>query len=119
MFLKNINRKLKGVLLMEKNKIHKLDLIFIVGIGVIAIISALIDVFYSKVFPVFSCGSIYCVSYPLLIILLIYSSVKYKEEQDKPVYVRWSMILILPFLHIAFMIVGFIIGNLLNNLFNL
>ncbi|MBE5952607.1 MAG: hypothetical protein E7257_00435 [Lachnospiraceae bacterium] len=104
---------------MEKNKMHKLDLIFIVGIGIIAIISALIDCFYTKVFPVFSVGSVYCVSYPLLIVLLIYSALKYKEEQDKPVYVRWYMFLILPFLHIAFMIVGFIIGNLLNNLFNL
>lgn len=114
-----MNTKIKGVILMGKNKMHKLDLIFIVGIGVIAIISALIDIFYSEVFPVFSCGSIYCVSYPLLIILLIYSSVKYKEEQDKPVYVRLFMILALPFLHIAFMIVGFIIGILLKNLFNL
>lgn len=104
---------------MEKNKMHKIDLIFIVGIGVIAILSALIDIFYSEVFPVFSCGSVYCVSYPLLIILLIYSSVKYKEERDKPEYVRWSMCLILPFLHIAFIIVGFIIGILLKNLFNL
>ena len=104
---------------MEKNKMNKLDLIFIIGIGVIAIVSALIDVFYTKVFPVFSIGSVYYVSYPLLIILLIYSSLKYKENQDKPQYVRWFMFFILPFLHIAFIIVGFIIANLLRNLFNL
>ena len=104
---------------MKKNKMHKLDLIFLVGIGVIAILSALLDVFYSKVFPVFSIGSVYYVSYPLLIILLIYSSLKYKEKQDKPEYVRWFMYFILPFLHIAFIIVGFIVGNLLINLFNL
>lgn len=110
---------LKWGLLMGNNKMHKLDMIFIVGIGLIAIISALIDVFYSKVFPVFSCASVYCASYPLLIILLIYSSIKCKEEQDKPVYVRWFMCLILPFLHIAFIMVGFIIGILIRNLFDL
>ena len=60
---------------MQKNKMNKLDLIFIVGTGVIAILSALIDDFYTKVFPVFSIGSVYYVSYPLLIILLIYSSI--------------------------------------------
>lgn len=105
---------------MKKNKMNKLDLIFIVGIGVIAILSALIDVFYMKDvnFPVHSCISIYA-SYALWIILLIYSSLKYKEKQDKPEYVRWFMCFILPFLHIAFIIVGFIIGNLLINLFNL
>jgi len=109
---------------MEKNKMHKLDLIFIVGIVLIAILSAFADVFCWKDveqggFPVFSLMSIYYVSYPLLVILLIYSSLKYKEKQDKPEYVRWFMCFILPFLHIAFIIVGFIIGNLLINLFNL
>ena len=82
---------------MEKNKMNKLDMIFVVGIGVIAILSALIDCFYTKVFPVFSIGSVYYVSYPLLIVLLIYSSLKYKEKQDKPKYVRWFMCFILPF----------------------
>ena len=104
---------------MKKNKMHKLDLIFIVGIGAIAILSALIDFFYSKVFPVFSIGSVYYVSYPLLIVLLIYSSFKYKEKQDKPQYVSWLMCFILPFLHIMFVIVGFIIAILLKNFFNL
>jgi len=108
---------------MEKNKMNKLDLIFVVGIGVIAILGALIDVFYWKDveyggFPVYSCMSIYA-SYALLIILLVYSSFKHKEKQDKPEYVRWFMCFILPFLHIAFIIVGFIIGNLFINLFNL
>lgn len=98
---------------------NKLDLIFIVGIGIIAILSAVIDVFYMKDinFPVRSCMSIYA-SYALWIILLIYSSLKYKEKQDKPKYVRGFMCFILPFLHIAFIIVGFIIGNLLINIFN-
>ena len=108
---------------MENNKMHRLDLIFIVGIGVIAILGALIDGFYWKDveyggFPVFSCMSIF-VSYALWIILLIYSSFKYKEKQDKPKYVRWFMYFILPFLHIAFIIVGLLIGSILINLFNL
>ena len=102
---------------MEKNKIHKLDLILLVGIGLTAIVSALIDIFYIVVFPVCSCVSVYYVSYPLWIILLIYSSVKYKdkEEQDKPKYVKWFMVFLLPVLHIAFIIVGFIIGIALKN----
>lgn len=99
-------------------KMHKLDLILLVGIGLTAIVSALIDIFYVVVFPVCSCVSVYYVSYPLWIILLIYSSIKYKdkEEQDKPQYVKWFMLFLLPVLHIAFVIVGFIIGNVLRNL---
>ena len=105
---------------MEKNKMHKIDLIFFIGIGIIAVLSAVIDILYMKDvnFPVCSCMSIYA-SYTLLIILLIYSSLKYKEKQDKPQYVRWFMCFILPFLHIAFIIVGFIIGNLLINFFKI
>lgn len=99
-------------------KMHKLDLILLVGIGLTAIVSALIDIFYVVVFPVCSCVSVYYVSYPLWIILLIYSSIKYKdkEEQDKPQYVKWFMLFLLPVLHIAFVIVGFIIGIVLRNL---
>ena len=80
-------------------KMHKLDLILLVGIGLTAIVSALIDIFYVVVFPVCSCVSVYYVSYPLWIILLIYSSIKYKdkEEQDKPQYVKWFMLLLLVF----------------------
>ena len=105
---------------MKNSKMHKIDKIFIVGIGVIAILGAVTDVFYMKEvnFPVRSCMSIYA-SYALLIILLIYSSLKYKEKQDKPQYVRWFMCFLLPFLHIAFIIVGLIGGNILINLFNL
>ena len=44
---------------MKKNKIHKLDLIFIVGIIVIGLLGGLIDGVYWKDveggFPVFSC----------------------------------------------------------------
>ena len=102
-------------------KTHKLDLILLVGIGMIAIVSSLIDIFYIVFFPVCSCASVYYVSYPLLIILLIYSSHKYKdkEEQDKPQYVKWFMLLFLPVLHIVFVIVGFIIGIGIKKMFQL
>ena len=102
-------------------RMHKLDLILLVGIGLTAIVSAIIDSFYIVVFPVCSCASAFYVSYPLWIILLIYSSVKYKdnEEQDKPQYVKWFMLFLLPFLHVAFVMVGFIISIGLKNLFQL
>ena len=102
-------------------KIHKLDLILLVGIGLTAIVSALIDFFSIVVFPVCSCASVFYISYPLWIILLIYSSFEYrdKEEQDKPQYVKLSMLFLLPVLHIAFVIVGFIIGIVFKNLFQL
>lgn len=48
-----------------------------------------------------------------------HSSFKCKEEQDKPQYVRLYMCFLLPVLHIAFIIVGFIIGILLTKIFNL
>ena len=106
---------------MGKNKMHKLDLILFIGVALIAIVRALIDVFYIVVFPVCSCVSVYYVSYPLWIILLIISSVKYKdkEEQDKPKYVKWFMVFLLPVLHIAFLIVGFVIGIGVKNIFQL
>ena len=104
---------------MKKTKMHKIDKVFIIGIGSIAMIAAFIDL-YQKVtnFPVYSCMSIYA-SYVLWLILLIYSLLKYKESQDKPQYVRWFMLFILPFLHIAFIIVGFIISGLLITLLGL
>ena len=103
---------------MEKKKLHVLDWILLGGIALIAIVSAMIDIFYVVVFPVCSCVSVYYVSYPLLVILMIYSAVKYKEkdEQDKPTIVKWYMLLLLPVLHIAFIIVGFVIGNGLKNI---
>ena len=102
---------------------HKVDLIFLVGIGIIGILGGMIDVFYWRDvehggFPVFSCISIFP-SYTLWIILLIYSWIKYKEKQDKPKDVRWFMYFFLPFLHIAFVSVGLIIGSILINLFNI
>lgn len=109
---------------MEKNNnLHKIDQIFIVGIIVIAILSSVIDFFCWKDveyggFPVFSCISIFA-SYALWIVLLIYSFLKYKEKQDKPKYVRWYMYFILPFLHIAFILIGLILSIFVTNLFNL
>lgn len=101
---------------MENNKLHKLDLIFLVGISIIGIIGGITDIYYWKDsasggFPVFSCMSIYA-SYALWIVLLIYSFLKYKEKEEKPQYVRWFMYFILPFFHIIFVVVGFIVSGL-------
>ena len=103
---------------MEKNKMHKLDLFFYSGIGMIAIFSALIDILNNIGFPVYSCMSIYA-TYALWFIILIYSTVKYKEKQERPQCVSLFMFFCLPFLHIAFIMFGLIGGNMLMNLFNL
>lgn len=102
-------------------KIHKLDLILLVGLALIAIVSALIDIFYVVVFPVLSCASAFYASFPLWLILFIYSLIKYtdKEEDEKPQLVKWYTVFFLPFLHVAFLIVGFILGIGLKNLFQL
>ena len=102
-------------------KIHKLDLILLVGLALIAIVSALIDIFYVVVFPVYSCASVFYASFPLWFILFIYSLIKYadKKEEEKPQFVKWYTVFFLPFLHVAFIIVGFILGIGLKNLFQL
>lgn len=100
------------------NKIHRIDSIFIGGIGIIATLSSMLDILLKHSFPVYSCVSIYG-SYALWLILLIYSSLKYKEKQDKPECIKWYTFIFVPFIHIAFIIVGFIIGILLRKLFNL
>ncbi|MBR3833130.1 MAG: hypothetical protein IKJ73_02330 [Lachnospiraceae bacterium] len=103
---------------IDNNKMHKLDSIFIVGIGVIATLSSMLDILSKQSFPVYSCGSIYG-SYALWFILLIYSSLKYKEQQDKPKYIRLYTFFLVTFIHIVFVIVGFAIGILLSKIFNL
>lgn len=102
-------------------RIHKLDLILLVGLALIAIVSAFIDIFYVVVFPVYSCASVFYVSFPFWFILFIYSLNKYrdKKEEEKPLFVKWYTVFFLPFLHIAFLIVGFILGIGLKNLFQL
>ena len=100
------------------NKMYKLDSIFIVGIGVIATLSSMLDILLKHDFPVYSCGSIYG-SYALWFILLIYSSLKFKEQQDKPECTKWYTFIFVPFIHIVFVIVGFVIGILLSKIFNL
>lgn len=103
---------------IDNNKMHKLDSIFIVGIGVIATLSSMLDILSKQEFPVYSCGSIYG-SYALWFILLIYSSLKFKELQGKPKCIKWYTFFLVPFIHIVFVIVGFIIGILLSKIFNL
>ena len=103
---------------IDNNKTHKLDSIFIVGIGVIAALSSMLDILSKQDFPVYSCGSIYG-SYALWFILLIYSSLKFKELQGKPKCIKWYTFFLVPFIHIVFVIVGFVIGILLSKIFNL
>ncbi len=103
---------------IDNNKNDKLDSIFIVGIGVIATLSSMLDILLKHSFPVYSCGSVYG-SYALWFILQIYSSLKFKEQQDKPKCIKWYTFFGVPFIHIVFVIVGFIIGILLSKIFNL
>jgi len=108
---------------MKKEKMHKIDLIFIVGIICIGIFGGLIDGFYWKDvtdggFPVYSCMSVFG-SYALWIILLIYSSITYKNPNEKPKYVKWYWYFILPFFHLIFAMVGSAISSLIINIFNL
>ena len=109
---------------MKNSKMHKIDFIFFIGIIIIALLGGLTDYLCWKDyegsggFPVYSCLSIF-VSYALWIILLIYSSIKYPQKQDKPKYVRWFMYFLLPFLHIAIVIAGGILLSLIINIFNM
>lgn len=99
-------------------RIHKLDFILLIGIALIALGSAFIDVFHFVVFPVCCCVSLPYVSYPFLIILMIYSWIKYKdkEEQDNPTLVKWFMFFLLPFIHVVFVAIGLIIAPMLKNI---
>ena len=103
---------------MKKNNLHKIDLIFIIGIISIGMFASLMDVLGSTNFPVYSCISIYW-QYALWIILLIYSAIAYKEEREKPKYVKWYCFFVLPFFHIMIILIGFIIFNIIINIFNL
>lgn len=91
-------------------KIHKIDLIFIVGIIILGLLGGITDGFYWKNveqggFPVFSMMGIFA-SYVLWIVLLIYSNIVYKKKEDKPDYVKWYMYFILPFFMIIITMVG-------------
>ena len=104
-------------------KIHKIDLIFIVGIICLGLFGGIIDGFYWKDveyggFPVFSMMSIFA-SYVLWIVLLIYSSVVYKQKEEKPVYVKWYMYFVLPFFMLIITMSGLLLTNIIINAFNL
>ena len=103
---------------IDNNKMHRIDSIFIGGIGIIATLSSMLDILLKHDFPVYSIGSVYA-SYALWFILLIYSSLNYKKMQDKPAFIKWYTFFLVPFIHIAFVIVGFVIGILLSKIFNL
>ena len=110
-----------------ENLVLSILLLFVgtfIGIIIIALLGGLTDYLCWKDyegsggFPVYSCLSIFA-SYALWIILLIYSSIKYPQKQDKPKYVRWFMYFLLPFLHIAIIIAGGILLSLIINIFNM
>lgn len=108
---------------MEKNKMHKIDLIFIVGIIILGLLGGIIDGFYWKDveyggFPVYSMMGIFA-SYILWIILLIYSTIKYKEKENKPQYVKWYMYFVLPFLLIIITMIGMGLANFIIKIFSL
>jgi hypothetical protein len=104
-------------------KIHKIDLIFIVGIICLGLLGGIIDGFYWKDieyggFPVFCMMSIFA-SYVLWIVLLIYSSIAYKRKEEKPTYVKWYMYFVLPFLMIVITMASLVLTNIIINTFNL
>ena len=91
-------------------------MIFLGGIGAITIFSALIDILFVRVFPFCCCVSIFA-TFLLWVILLAYSSAKYKENQETPECAKWYMFFCLPILHIAFVAVGLIGVGMLVGLF--
>lgn len=104
---------------MNNKKMNKVDFIFIMGVIVIAIIGVAIDgMYWDNIqyggFPVFSCISIFA-SYALWIILLIYSSLK--SDENRPQYVRGYMFFVLPFFHMAVIIMLLIILAIFINIF--
>lgn len=104
-------------------KIHKIDLIFVVGNIILGLFGGIADGFYWKDveyggFPVFSMMGIFA-SYVLWIVLLIYSNIVYKKKEDKPNYVKWYMYFILPFFMIIITMASLILTNVIINTFNL
>ena len=81
---------------MKKNKLYKIDLIFIIVIGLLGGVL------------VYSCVSVFS-SYALLIIFLIYFVITYKENNIQ--YVKWYMYFVLPFFHIIFAMIGMGLTN--------
>ena len=102
---------------MKNNKIHKIDLIFIVGIIILGLLGGIVDAIYWKDveyggFPVYSMMGIFA-SYVLWFVLLIYSSIVYKQKEDKPKYVKWYMYFILPFFLIIITLIGILLTSLI------
>ena len=79
---------------MKRNKLHKIDSIFLIGIFIIAILGMVTDAIYwndisEGGFPVFCCASV-LISYALLIILLIYRYLKLPQNKENFRYVNLS-----------------------------
>ena len=100
---------------MKNKKIHKLDLIFIIGLASIIMIGSIADAFsWRNVeqggFPVFTLLGILA-SYGLWFVLFVYSILTYKQKEDKPRFVKWYMFFLLPYIGVLLMAVGFIISS--------
>ena len=102
-------------------KIHKIDLIFIVGIVCLGLLGGIADGFYwqdveNGGFPVFSMMGIFA-SYALYIVLLIYSGIVYKNKEEQPKYVKLYMYFVLPFFMIIITMASLIVTNVIINAF--
>lgn len=91
-------------------KLHKIDLIFIVGVIILGLLGGMVEAIYWKDveyggFPVFSLMGIYA-SYILWFVLLIYSFIKYKNKEYKPKYVKWYMYFVLSFFCLIITMIG-------------
>ena len=100
---------------MKSKKIHKLDLIFIIGLASIIMIGSMVDAFsWRNVeqggFPVFAFLGILA-SYGLWFVLFVYSILTYKKKEDKPRFVKWYMFFLLPYIGVLLMVVGFTIAR--------
>ncbi len=97
-------------------KLQKVDVILLIGVALIAIVSAFIDVNGGTNFPVYSILSITC-SYGLLVVLYLFSTNKYLGKPEKPVLVEWYTFLFLHLIHGVFAGVGLILAGMLSNIF--
>ncbi len=109
---------------MKKKKLHKVDLIFIIGIITVGTLCGSIDgVLFNYAsreyqvgfFPIISMMGGYLI-YLFLLVLLIYSIVKY-DAKNRPIYVRGYMFFIIYYIYLAIVTVSLAIVNAIMNIF--
>ena len=113
-----------GCEVMKKRKMLTVDWIFLIGIILIAIIGGIIEGVYWHItdiepLPKYTLRS-GVVSYIYWIILLIYSAYKYENKIEKPKYVKFYWVFILPLFHIIIALMfGVKLSSFIINIFNL